>query len=102
VRAALMCTKTGCASGLIEYDSLADAFDAAQVIPCSPKCMGAHIVSWPEAGRVHAEFVGSQPAPPDLASALWAYGYRRPDGLACTPPQFWPSRRPTLNERLIR
>jgi hypothetical protein len=96
-----MCAKTGCASGLIEYDSLADAFDAAQVIPCSPKCVGAHIVSWQEAGRVHAEFVGSQPAPPDLASALWACGYRRPGGLACTPPQFWPVP-PTLNERLIR
>jgi hypothetical protein len=69
---------------------------------CGPGCLREHYRVWAEPGKLHVErgIHDPDPLPHDLASALWALGYRRANGIGKTrPPQMWPAPR-EFNEPL--
>jgi hypothetical protein len=94
---ALMCIRNASTSELTQWDSIAEALEAAEILPCSGHCENFHVAAWREHGVIGTEFVDRRRRPPTMAAQLLAAGYRRPEsGL---PVQHW--RRPTiLNEPL--
>jgi hypothetical protein len=102
----IVCERNSQPMVLVTYETAAAAEQADLALydrPCGPGCQRMHYRVFTEPRRVRVErgVHDPQPVPPDLAGALWAAGYRRPNGLACPPAQHWPVD-PAFNERMHR
>jgi hypothetical protein len=86
----VMCCRPNESATLSRHESIADARDFADRVPCGARCLGDHLIGWVESGRYRVDFT-TIVAPKPLSVQL-ARLYPRPD---CVPPcEYWA--RPTI------
>jgi hypothetical protein len=73
---------------LRRWDSITDALDAAQVVPCDGLCAGVHIVCWSQQGRMHAEVIDHHRR---TYSRQREFELAYPRAAASRSPEFWPT-----------
>jgi hypothetical protein len=90
----MFCIRNFSPSELTQWDSIGEALEAAEIIPCHPtRCEHFHCAAWQENGVIGSEFFNHLQRPTSRAAELWAVGYRRPGAEHSPPSEFWPTPR---------
>jgi hypothetical protein len=89
----MMGIRSASMSEVTVWDSIAEALEAAEILPCYDRlCERWHVVAWQEHGVLGVEFVGSRPPPRDRTAAFAeAYPPHNSHDHLTTSPATWPT-----------